>query len=56
MQALLASYYGITNEEPAKREEEIDKADFVADSYVRRMLQREVRALDMTDSCEMLVQ
>lgn len=43
MQALLASYYGLAMEQPVKREEEIDKADFIADSYTRRMLQREVR-------------
>jgi hypothetical protein len=43
MRALLASYYGLAAEEPTSPEAEIDKVEFHAESYVRRLLQREVR-------------
>jgi hypothetical protein len=44
MRALLASYYGLADDEPtgAKHGDEIDAADFDADSYVKRLLREEV--------------
>jgi len=42
MRALLASYYGLAAQEPAKKEFEIDAAEFDAEAYVRKMLLKEV--------------
>ena len=42
MRALLASYYGLTNDEVINNEDEIDSSEFSAEHYVRQMLQTQV--------------